>query len=371
LKMISQAQPSVSSEDARKMSMNQLGLEKAFFGRVDKLGTKFHLSVKLEGLDLGVEQMESGAAESEEQLPDAVNQLAAVFLMDNSPEAIAQRGAAKAEKERQAAAQNAEAQAKEEARRKASPFAATKDSPWTNTLGMVFVPVPGTSVLFSIWDTRVKDYRAYASAAGGVNNRWQSPGFSQGDDHPVVNASWNDAQAFCQWLTEKERGEGKLKENQSYRLPREVEWNQAVGNTTFPWDEQWPPPNGAGNYGQSNYPFTSPVGSFKPNPFGLYDLGGNVRQWCEDRYDDSPQFRVLRGASWLGGDRDTLLSSYRNGSPAHIRGSDVGYRCVLAAIDQTGEISAPKLPAEVSPPPINTPPSQKPPILNISTNLPQ
>jgi len=337
LKMISQAQPSVSSEDARKMSMSQLGLEKVFLGRVDKLGTKFRLSVKLEGLDLGVEQMEAGAAESEEQLPDAVTQLAAAFLVDNSPEAKAQRVAAQAqaaaEKEKQEAAQKAEAQAKEEARRKTGPASATKESPWTNSLGMVFVPVPGTSVLFSIWDVRVKDYRAYASAAGGAGNEWQSPDFSQGDDHPVVYVSWNDAQAFCRWLTEKDRSEGKLKEGQSYRLPREVEWNQAVGNTQFPWGDQWPPPYGAGNYGQSlgvdNYENTSPVGSFRANPYGLYDMGGNVWQWCEDWYDSSQRYRVLRGASWGNLVRDGLLSSYRAYYPPGARYYDVGFRCVL------------------------------------------
>ena len=82
---------------------------------------------------------------------------------------------------------------------------------FTNTLGMKFVPVPGTEVAFCIWETRVKDYAAYAAANAGVDGSWKKPEFKQADTHPVVNVNWNDAQAFCAWLTEKELREGKIK----------------------------------------------------------------------------------------------------------------------------------------------------------------
>lgn len=77
------------------------------------------------------------------------------------------------------------------------------------------------------------------------------------------------------------------------------------------------------------YPRTSPVGSFAANKFGLYDMGGNVWQWCEDAFDASPGFRVLRGASFSDDGAGDLLSSTRfNFAPA-IRYDVVGFRCVV------------------------------------------
>jgi hypothetical protein len=223
------------------------------------------------------------------------------------------------------------------------------NQPWTNTLGMQFVPVPGTAVLFGVWDVRVKDYREYARANSGVNNKWQKLGFTQGDDHPVVNVSWEDAKAFCAWLTEKERREGKLSVSQSYRLPLDWEWcvgvglNETKGGTpmdknmkikdVYPWGTSWPPPKGAGNYDSSlsvdSYPNTSPVGSFKANQYGLYDMGGNVWQWCEDEFTTVSGYHVLRGAPWDRGSVDYLLSSCRRNGGPHGRGNGIGFRCVL------------------------------------------
>jgi formylglycine-generating enzyme required for sulfatase activity len=246
---------------------------------------------------------------------------------------------------------------------------ATKESPFENSLGMKFVPVPGTDVLFSIWDTRVKDFRAYAEATGyrqeggicawdgtkwalDTNSSWERPEFLQTDFHPVVGVSWDEAKAFCQWLTAKERGEGKIGKDQEYRLPTDAQWSIAVGlppesgstpkekdarvRDVYPWGTQWPPPKGAGNYGSSlgvdSFAETSPVGSFRPNQFGLYDMGGNVWQWCEDRYSDGGASRVVRGASWSNLVPEYLLSSCRDFGAPDFRFTNRGFRCVLGSL---------------------------------------
>jgi formylglycine-generating enzyme required for sulfatase activity len=270
---------------------------------------------------------------------------------------------------------------------------ATKDHPWVNSLGMKFVPVAGTQVLFSVWDTRVQDFETFVKntdydATGGMDSlgkdglkqrgaTWKEPGFSQGPTHPVVGVSWNDAEEFCKWLTKRERSAGDLPEDREYRLPKDEEWSVAVGLKNeagstpeeksgkialYPWDipqkrdKNWPPPSGAGNYAgeevnngdwpfsrrsviegyNDGYPRTSPVGSFSANQFGLYDMGGNVWQWCEDWYNARARSRVLRGASWENFSwadhfpSNLLASSRFSYSPPDIRSDNVGFRCVVA-----------------------------------------
>ena len=172
--------------------------------------------------------------------------------------------------------------------------------------------------------------------------------------HPAVNVSWDDAKEFCAWLTKKEQGEGKLAAGQEYRLPTDAEWSYAVGigdkegNGTpkdkdgkladvYPWGTGWPPPKGAGNYGQSlnvdEYANTSPVGSFKANQYGLYDMGGNVWQWCEDLYENGQsRNRVLRGGSWDRNDSRGLLSSNRSDYTPFGRYIDYGFRLVVVGV---------------------------------------
>jgi formylglycine-generating enzyme required for sulfatase activity len=195
---------------------------------------------------------------------------------------------------------------------------------------------------------------------------WREPGFSQGPTHPVVGVNWNDAKKFCEWLTGREQGSGMLPPGRVYRLLTDAEWSAGVGLQgeegnnpkekdgkikLHPWGKEWPPPKGAGNYAgeeskieqepsdwsvikgyNDGYPRTSPVGSFAANACGLYDMGGNVWQWCEDRYDDEATGRVLRGASWSHGRRVILLASYRNDDNlSGYRSVDIGFRCVVAA----------------------------------------
>ena len=133
---------------------------------------------------------------------------------------------------------------------------------------------------------------------------WRNPGFAQGDDHPVVDVSWNDAVAFCDWLS--------AAEHKHYRLPTEAEFEfccRAGTQTAYFWGDH--PAEGAGRancadqaamqqYAVSQhfdwsdgYPFTAPVGHFKPNAWGLYDMVGNAWEWCGDWYGKYPDGDVI------------------------------------------------------------------------------
>jgi formylglycine-generating enzyme required for sulfatase activity len=181
---------------------------------------------------------------------------------------------------------------------------------------------------------------------------WQNPGFEQTDDHPVVNVSWNDAVAFATWLSRKN--------GNTYRLPTEAEWEYAcragtttryscgddpeglaaVGNiadgTARAKYPDWPGAIAA----RDGYIYTAPVGQFQPNRFGLYDMHGNVWEWCSDGYaadyywqslGDDPRgaagaaLRVIRGGSWYFNPR-YCRSALRNGHPPGYRSSDAGFR---------------------------------------------
>jgi hypothetical protein len=219
--------------------------------------------------------------------------------------------------------------------------------PFTNSLGMKFIPIG--DVQMSIWETRVQDYEAFCRATG---RRYEPPDFHQTPTDPAVKVSWFDAVAFCKWLTEKEQNENLIGDREAYRLPTDAEWSVAVGlmnesgptpeardskiKNEFPWGKQWPPPGDAGNYaGPRHRIATIPVGSFKANSIGLYDLGGNVWEWCLDTYkgDNNATGRdwgVLRGGSWATSNRLEMQSSYRNVVDRNERDVIYGFRCVLA-----------------------------------------
>lgn len=224
---------------------------------------------------------------------------------------------------------------------------------FTNTMGMQFVPVKAVpDVLFCRWETRVKDFATFCKL---TNRTHEKPGFPQGDDHPVVNISFNDAQEFCGWLSKKE---GRI-----YRLPSDHEWSAAVGiagrenasaspkskgiegpsskrnaiKGIYPWGSAWPPPANTGNFAASlnvdSYKYTSPVGTFKPTADGVYDLAGNVWEWCDTIYEPREHYRVMRGGSWRYADRMFLLSSFRGRGNTPTRFNIRGFRLVLEVSD--------------------------------------
>lgn len=235
---------------------------------------------------------------------------------------------------------------------------------WTNSLGMIFVPVPGSEVLFCIWKTRVQDFQAMADA---TSRPWEKPSFTQGATHPAVNIRWDDAGEFCVWLTQREREMQWLGSNQLYRLPSDKEWSLAVGlgfekgsspkekdNNTpglFPWGRQWPPPRGSGNFDPSlnvdEYLHTSPVGVFPANFLGLFDMAGNAREWCQDHFEPGKDRRVVRGSSWFDTPLGTLQSCRRALTPAQRHDNQFdyfGFRCALVTGTNMGPWRVPQFP---------------------------
>ncbi|MHB8955818.1 MAG: formylglycine-generating enzyme family protein [Pirellulaceae bacterium] len=186
---------------------------------------------------------------------------------------------------------------------------------------------------------------------------WRNTGFAQLGTHPVVNVSWNDAMEFCKWLSGKE---GK-----TYRLPTEAEWEYAcrAGTTTsYFHGNDSEGTEKVGNVADAafgaqfpelkseikasdGYAYTSPAGSFLPNPFALYDMHGNVWEWCADWFDveyyaNSPTYdprgpatgeeRVYRGGGWFNCARG-FRSASRSGDLPENRHLTLGFRVAVAA----------------------------------------
>ncbi len=182
-------------------------------------------------------------------------------------------------------------------------------------------------------EVTIGEYMRFVEATGHRPlPKWVSE-YSPEEDYPVVGVSWNDAQAYATWAKK--------------RLPTEAEWEYAcragtttkynVGDLLTPDDA-----NFIGIGGKDQWERTAPVGSFPPNDWGLYDMHGNVFEWCQDWYDEkyyeyspreNPQgpadglYRVLRGGSWISRSLFRGSASRLSGFP-HDRGHNVGFRCV-------------------------------------------
>ena len=174
---------------------------------------------------------------------------------------------------------------------------------------------------------------------------WDRKGDVKADkDCPATNVSYFDALEFCEKLTEVERKAGKLKADEEYRLPTEAEWEYAcrAGTTTaysFGNDESklgeygWFDGN-AKNIGEQ---YAHKVGLKKPNPWGLYDMHGNVEEWCSDRFSgnlsggvdpvgpNGGSFRVSRGGGWWS-NPGLCRSAFRGYLVPSIRNHDLGFR---------------------------------------------
>ena len=157
-------------------------------------------------------------------------------------------------------------------------------------------------------------------------------GWGRGN-RPVIFVSWVDAVDYCEWLSEQT---GK-----KYRLPTEAEWEYACRagtSTPYSFGNSAADPEPYGWYRNNSEKKTQPVGQQKPNPWGLYDMHGNVSEWCADRYvpytaekqadpekPSSRNWRVLRGGSWHDLPAD-VRSARRNKSGDRFSDTDIGFR---------------------------------------------
>jgi len=165
---------------------------------------------------------------------------------------------------------------------------------------------------------------------------WRTPGFLQGENHPVVCVSWNDAVTYTHWLSQNE--------NRIYRLPTEAEWEYAARSGGK--QERYAGSDDIDKvawYKSNSGDVTHSVGQKQPNGLGLYDMSGNVWQWTSDWYDrryyrESPRsdprgpssgtMRVFRGGSWFY-DQRGVRATYRDFSSPDFSSSYLGFRLVL------------------------------------------
>ncbi len=224
--------------------------------------------------------------------------------------------------------------------------ATAEDKGFTSTtLGAEFVLIPGGTFMMgaAVKHQVVISKPYYMQATEVTQGQWRKVMGSNpslfntcGDDCPVENISWVDVQEFIRRLNQKE---GVKK----YRLPTEAEWEFACQTGSAVKDALDAKEDKFGDYAwydANSERKTHPVATKKPNAWGLYDMHGNVLEWCQDWYDDYPkgkvidpkgassaQHKVLRGGAWLGSPT-TLQCTFRSEDYAVVQSNDIGFRLV-------------------------------------------
>ncbi len=185
----------------------------------------------------------------------------------------------------------------------------------------------------------VKQYLTFCAVTGHAKPTAPdfNPNWSKAD-HPIVNVSWDDATAYCRWLSQQT--------GRRVTLPTEAQWEKAArgeDGREFPWGNTFD-----GNRLHRSATGTASVGSFPggASPYGVLDMAGNVWQWCADYYGDtyyqsSPKqnptgpasgiYRVFRGGSWDNTNGEYFRCALRNGHTPSARDDNFGFRCVVSA----------------------------------------
>jgi formylglycine-generating enzyme len=190
----------------------------------------------------------------------------------------------------------------------------------------------------AVTETTNAQYGRFLQATGHQAPLYWEDKNLNGLNQPVVGVTWEDAAAFCQWLT---RTTGVI-----HQLPTEDQWETAarggLAGQPYPWGDQAPDAGGVFRANLRNdrtakdgFLFTASVGSFPANGYGLFDLAGNVAEWCQDRYVPLPtsapfksgDLRLLKGGSFLSGPRD-LRAAARQSAPPQYADGYIGFRVV-------------------------------------------
>jgi serine/threonine protein kinase len=224
--------------------------------------------------------------------------------------------------------------------------------PWTNSLGMEFLPLPGGTTWLSRYETRTADFVAFRT--NHVTQQMRRATFTQKTSRePVVMVSARDAVRFCQWLTQREQDQRLLGPQHRYRLPQIGEWRLALGlpaaasgapQPRYLWGANWPPPPGIGNLAgaecrpelgdavlhgyEDRFVHTAPVGSFDPNAGGFYDLIGNAWEICQPAGSRS---YVMLGGAWDTSEKDELYAYRQMPMSETLERDNLGFRCLLVS----------------------------------------
>jgi formylglycine-generating enzyme required for sulfatase activity/tRNA A-37 threonylcarbamoyl transferase component Bud32 len=267
------------------------------------------------------------------------------------------------------------------------------------------LPVPGTDVLMSKTELTVSEWKLYLKGRGlpeweqhwkerekeKTFKRSNKPNgleqFLQTDEHPLF-ISFNHAKEMCDWIS--------AKTGKEWRMPTNREWEAAAGTSKYPWGEYYPPHWDDGNYavlddgtrdpgvvGLDGIRGTAPVGSFKPNLLGFYDLGGNVSEWMADGVNPQTGSRVVRGAGFASPMTSLITSNHDFSDPETMAGLN-GFRIVRvkttaekAATPSAAAAYPPaateKIPAQQSPIPavVQAPPTPQAPPVSTPQRAPQ